>query len=237
MRPGRRLDWDIEITIDTAPVARAVAVKVRHVSVYGRIFAAMYDRMVAGTEKAGLGERRQELLADARGRVLEIGAGTGVNIQHYPAGVEELVFTEPEEPMARRLEARLASSGRSGTVVRAPAEQLPFEDDSFDTVVSTLVLCTVNDPVKALAEIERVLRPGGAFLFIEHVRAEDPGLARWQDRIAPLWRRFGHGCNCNRPTPALIRDTGFGPVDMKEGELPKAPPIVRPLVAGRAQAL
>jgi ubiquinone/menaquinone biosynthesis C-methylase UbiE len=204
-------------------------------SVYGRIFAAMYDRMTAGTEKAGLAERRHALLAEASGRVLEIGAGTGSNIQHYPATVEEIVFTEPEEPMAKRLEDKLAASERRGSVVRAPAEQLPFEDDAFDTVVATLVLCTVGDPARALAEIDRVLRPGGKFLFIEHVRAEDPGLARWQDRIAPFWRRCGHGCNCNRPTHTLIRGT-FDSVELEKDRLPKAPPIVRPLVIGRAHA-
>jgi ubiquinone/menaquinone biosynthesis C-methylase UbiE len=205
-------------------------------SVYGRIFAAMYDRMMAGTEKAGLADRRHELLAEASGKVLEIGAGTGVNIQHYPAAVGEIVFTEPEEPMARRLEQRLAASGRPGSVVRAPAEQLPFEDASFDTVVCTLVLCTVKNPERALSEIERVLRPGGNLLFLEHVRADEPGLARWQDRIAPFWRRFGHGCNCNRPTPTLIRGAGFDSVELEKHQLPKAPPIVRPLVAGRARA-
>src|SRR2546423_14051923 len=102
---------------------------------YGRIFAAMYDRAMAGTEKAGLGERRHQLLASATGRVIEIGAGTGVNLAHYPDAVTELVLTEPEEPMARRLEAKANRSGRAVTVVRAPAESLPFPDDSFDTAV------------------------------------------------------------------------------------------------------
>src|SRR5919198_848278 len=139
-------------------------------SLYGRIFAAIYDRMTAGSEKAGLAERRRALLADADGRVLEVGAGTGANIEHYPATVEEIVFTEPEEPMARRLEEKRRSAGRWGSVVRAPAEQLPFADGSFDTVVCTLVLCTVKDPARALSEIERVLRPGGKLLFLEHVR-------------------------------------------------------------------
>jgi ubiquinone/menaquinone biosynthesis C-methylase UbiE len=204
-------------------------------SLYGRIFAAMYDRFMAGTEEAGLGERRHALLAGADGRVLELGAGTGVNIRHYPPGVREVVFTEPEEPMARRLEQKLAASGHAGSVVRAPAEQLPFDDDSFDTAVCTLVLCTVRDPERALSEIERVLRPGGMLLFLEHVRAEDAGLARWQDRFAPLWRRFGHGCNCNRPTPDLIRGR-FESVELERGELPRSPPIVRPLAVGSAVA-
>src|SRR5881397_2006314 len=128
-------------------------------SVYGRIFAAMYDRLMAGIEEAGLAARRRELLSRASGRVLEIGAGTGVNIGYYPASVEAVVFTEPEEPMARRLEKKLAASDRRWSVLRAPAEALPFEDHSFDTAVCTLVLCTVSDPRRALAELRRVLKP------------------------------------------------------------------------------
>jgi ubiquinone/menaquinone biosynthesis C-methylase UbiE len=120
-------------------------------------------------------------------------------------------------------------------VTRVPAEQLPFEDDSFDTAVCTLVLCTVRDPERALAEIDRVLKPGGQLLFLEHVRSDDPALAKWQDRLTPLWRRVGHGCNPNRPTPDLIRSR-LESVEIEEGELPKAPPIVRPLRVGRAIA-
>ncbi len=203
---------------------------------YGRIFAAFYDRMMAGTEKAGLGERRHDLLAAATGRVLEIGAGTGANLSHYPDGVTELVLTEPEEPMAKRLEAKASAAGLPATVVRAPAESLPFPDDSFDTAVCTLVLCTVRDPERALAEIGRVLKPGGRLLFLEHVRSDDPAVARWQNRLAPIWLRFGHGCNCNRPTPDLIRGSRFEAIEITEDELPKAPPIVRPLRIGRAVA-
>ena len=167
-------------------------------SLYGRFFAAMYDRLMAGTEDAGLRERRHELLATASGRVVEIGAGTGANLDHYTDAVSEIVLTEPEEPMAKRLEEEAASpagGGRSVTVVRAPAESLPFPDDSFDTAVCTLVLCTVRDPERAIAEIERVLKPGGRLLFLEHVRSDDPSLAKWQDRLTPLWRRCGHGCH------------------------------------------
>lgn len=205
-------------------------------SFYGRIFAAMYDRMMAGTEEAGLAERRRGLLASAEGRVVEIGAGTGLNLAHYPDAVTELVLTEPEEPMAKRLEAKAQASGRPTTVVRAPAEALPFPDHSFDTAVCTLVLCTVRDPERTLGELARVLEPGGRLLFLEHVRSDDPSLALWQDRFAPLWRRFGHGCNCNRPTPDLIRGSAFELMDISEGELPKAPPIVRPLRVGHAVA-
>jgi ubiquinone/menaquinone biosynthesis C-methylase UbiE len=206
-------------------------------SLYGRFFAAFYDRSLAATEKAGLADRRRELLASARGRVLEIGAGTGANLGHYPDAVTELVLTEPEEPMARRLEQKLgaASGGPVTTVVRTPAESLPFPDDSFDTAVCTLVLCTVRDPALTLRELDRVLAPGARLLFLEHVRSDDPRLAKWQDRFAPLWRRVGHGCNCNRPTPDLIRSR-FDHVEIVEDEIPKAPPIVRPLRIGSAGA-
>ena len=204
-------------------------------SLWARIFAAAYDRMLAGTEDAGLREQRHDLLAQASGRVLEIGAGTGLNLAHYPKAIEEVTFTEPEEPMARQLTRKLASAGRPSQVVSASAEQLPFEDDSFDTVVGTLVLCTVADPRRALSEIARVLRPGGQFLFLEHVRADDPKLARWQDRLARPWRWFGNGCNCNRPTPALIEDSALSIDKIERGELPKSPSIVRPLVTGRAR--
>jgi ubiquinone/menaquinone biosynthesis C-methylase UbiE len=205
-------------------------------SLYGRIFAAMYDRMMSGTEEAGLGDRRHELLAAADGRVIEIGAGTGVNLAHYTDRVTELVLTEPEEPMAKRLETKAANSGRDATVVRSPAESLPFPDNSFDTAVCTLVLCTVRDPERTLSELDRVLKPGGQLLFLEHVRSDDPDLAKWQDRIAPVWRRFGHGCNCNRPTPELIRRSRLEVMEMAEDRVPKAPPIVRPLRIGRAVA-
>jgi ubiquinone/menaquinone biosynthesis C-methylase UbiE len=202
-------------------------------SLWGRIFAAGYDRLMAGTEEAGLRDRRHALVARASGRVIEIGAGTGANLAHYTDAVTELVVTEPEEPMAKRLEQKAAAAARSVNVVRAPAEQLPFENDSFDTAVCTLVLCTVRDPERALGEIRRVLRPGGQLLFLEHVRSEDPKVAKWQDRIAPIWRPIGHGCNCNRPTSDLI-GKAFDDVEVEKDELPKAPPIVRPLRVGRA---
>jgi ubiquinone/menaquinone biosynthesis C-methylase UbiE len=168
--------------------------------------------------------------------VLEIGAGTGLNLRHYPDSLEEIVFAEPEEPMARRLERKLATAGRRGKVVRVPAEALPFEDDSFDTAVCTLVLCTVSDPMRALSELARVLRPGGQLLFLEHVRAETPRLARWQDRLSGAWRRFGHGCNCNRETAALIEASPLSLERIEHGEIPKALPIVRPMIVGRALA-
>lgn len=203
-------------------------------SLSSRFFAALYDSMMAGTEKGGLGAYRKTLLSTAGGRVIEIGAGTGANIPFYSDAVSDLVFCEPVEPMARRLERKLASLERPVRVVRAPAEDLPVENGSFDVAVSTLVLCTVRNLQRALAELHRVLKPGGRLLFIEHVRAEEPRLARWQDRLNFLTKRIGQGCNCNRNTVAEIVTAGFTVTNVARDRLPKAPPFVRPLVVGVA---
>jgi ubiquinone/menaquinone biosynthesis C-methylase UbiE len=203
-------------------------------SLWGRMFAAGYDTFQANMERNFLGRIRAEMLAGATGRVVEIGAGTGANLQHYPRSIDEVVCTEPEEPMARRLSRKAEQSDLNVTVVHAPAEQLPFEDDSFDTAVATLVLCTVSDPARSLAEIHRVLRPGGRLIFVEHVRSPEPGLAKWQDRLHPLWVRFGHGCHCNRPTLESIAASPLRLESHRRGRIPKAPPIVRPLLTGVA---
>lgn len=198
-----------------------------------RARAWLYDTMGAGLERE-FGWRRAKLLAAARGRVLEVGAGTGANLPHYPDAVDELVLAEPDSGMARRLERKLSQSGRRATIVRASAESLPFADGSFDTAVVTLVLCSVHDAGRSLAEIRRVLSAEGQLLFAEHVRSDDPRIAHWQDRLNGPWRVVAGGCNCNRRTLAAIEATPFHVVELDRGEVPKAPPIVRPLVAGRA---
>ncbi|HVS27999.1 MAG TPA: class I SAM-dependent methyltransferase [Solirubrobacteraceae bacterium] len=205
-------------------------------SLWGRVFAAGYDRLLDGAERAGLREQRRRLLGAAAGRVIEVGAGTGLNLALYPDAVSELILTEPEEPMAKRLERRLISVGRNAEVVRAPAERLPFADDSFDYAVSTLVLCTVSDPDRALAELRRVLKPDGRLLFIEHVRAQAAGTARWQDRLHPLWLRIGHGCHCNRSTLEAIEAAHFQRADVEHTQMPKAPFFLRPMIVGSAKA-
>ncbi len=171
-------------------------------SIWGRIFAAGYDRALSRTEKAGLAAHRQALLGAAEGDVLEIGGGTGANLPFYGDPCGTLTITEPEKPMARRLRSGSPRSDPSAKLLRAPAEDLPFNDESFDIAVSTLVLCTVDDQPRALRELRRVLRPGGRLLFIEHVRSDDEKLARWQDRMLPINVRIAHGCHCNRPTLA-----------------------------------
>jgi ubiquinone/menaquinone biosynthesis C-methylase UbiE len=201
---------------------------------WGRLFAATYDRGLKASEEAGLRQMRTELLAGAGGRVLEIGAGTGVNLDLYPQTVEELVLVEPDPHMAKRLRARLADSDRRATVVEAPAERLGCEGASFDCAVTTLVLCTVPDPRATLAELTRVLKPGGRLLFIEHVRAEEPNLAKWQDRFEKPWRFLADGCHCNRDTLSTLAGSRFEVEAVERGKTPKAPPIVQPLVRGSA---
>lgn len=201
---------------------------------WGRAFAALYDRGLSGTEEAGLREMRRELLAGASGRTIEIGAGTGANLGLYPEAVTELVLTEPDPHMARRLRRHLSESSHDARLVEAPAESLPFEDASFDTAVFTLVLCTVPDQAAALAEAARVLRPGGRLLFLEHVRSGQRKLARWQDRLEKPWRFMGDGCHCNRDTVAAIEASPLTLEVVEQGRMPKAPPIVRPLARGSA---
>lgn len=202
------------------------------------IFARLYDRLMKGTERAGLSEMRHELLASAAGRVLELGAGTGLNIEHYTDAVTELVLTEPDPHMAQRLRERLARdamlAGRA-TVVEAPAENLPFDDGSFEVVVATLVFCTVDDPARAMAEARRVLVEGGSLLYLEHVRSGRQRVARWQDRLERPWGFLAAGCHPNRPTGQALADAGFWIDSLEDGELPKAPPIVKPLIRGVAR--
>jgi ubiquinone/menaquinone biosynthesis C-methylase UbiE len=204
---------------------------------WGRGFAAVYDRGLKATEDAGLREMRREVLAGASGRTIDIGAGTGVNIELFPPLVTELVLAEPDPHMAAKLRPKLRASGVEAKLIEAPAEQLPFEPASFDTAVFTLVLCTVPDPAAALAEAARILRPGGKLLFVEHVRSEDPGLARWQDRLEKPWRFLADGCHCNRDTVGQIEASPFELGVVERGRLPKTAPIVRPLIRGSATRL
>ncbi len=202
---------------------------------WARMFAVIYDPVMWVGERVGMRAHRKELLRQARGRTVELGSGTGLNLRHYPDEVEELVLTEPAPAMRARLERRLRRTGRSARVLDASAERLPFADGSIDTVVSTLVLCTVDAPDLALREIGRVLRPDGQLLFLEHVRSESPTLASWQDRLAGPWRSFAEGCRCNRATVELIKQCELQVDHLREASWRAMPPIVRPLVAGRAR--
>lgn len=172
-----------------------------------RWFAALYDRLSRSEEKNFLGAMRQRSLAGLQGDVLEIGAGTGANFEHYPPGVR-VIALEPDPFMLRRARAKLSSLNRTDIALdQRVAEELPA-DARFDAVVSTLVLCTVRDVERSLAEIRRVLRPGGEVRFIEHVRAKGM-VGRLQDIIKPVWRYVGAGCNPNRRTVDALQRAGF----------------------------
>lgn len=200
-----------------------------------RFTAAVYDPILWLGERRGMRSTRIRLLSVARGRVLEIGAGTGLNLRNYPDTIDELVLTEPSGPMADRLAARSSTLAYPARIVAAPAEALPLNDSSVDTVVSTLVLCTVADPDRALAEVRRVLRPGGQLLFCEHVRSDSPRLARWQDRYADAWATVADGCRCNRDTLAKI-GSRFEITTVERASWRGMPPLVHPLVVGVAAA-
>jgi ubiquinone/menaquinone biosynthesis C-methylase UbiE len=204
-------------------------------SLRARFFAMTYDRQMAKTEAAGLHAVRQRLLAGASGQVIEIGAGTGANLSLYGPGVESLTVTEPMPPMLRRLEQRVREHGPDAKVLRAPAEDLPFDDGTFDVAISTLVLCGVDDQPRAVRELRRVLRPGGRLLFLEHVRGDDPALARLQDRLNWL-NRLVVCCDCNRATLSTIEQAGFTVTSLERTLLPRAPKFVGPAIVGEATA-
>lgn len=200
--------------------------------------ATIYDPFMRGTEHACLSAWRAELLASAEGEVLEIGAGTGANARFYGSSATRLVLTDPDPHMRRRLARTVAREGIARAEVLAVSSgPLPFADASFDTVVSTLVLCSVPDVAASLAEVRRVLRPGGKLIYLEHVAAEDqPERLAWQHRLEPMWMRVSGNCHLTRRTGEAIRAAGFEIVTEKRESVRKALPIVRPSVRGVARA-
>jgi ubiquinone/menaquinone biosynthesis C-methylase UbiE len=198
------------------------------------VFARCYAR-VGHLMDAEIGDHRRRLLAGLSGRILEVGAGNGLNFPHYPATVTEVLAVEPE-PYLRRL--ALAAARQAPVpmrVVDGAAEALPAHDAAFDAVVASLVLCTVAELDRALAEAHRVLRPGGTLRFYEHVRAEDPRLARWQDRLERPWGWLAGGCHPNRDTVAAITAAGLRVVQLDRFDLQAMPPLARPHVLGVAE--
>lgn len=199
-----------------------------------RLYAFMYDRIGRGSEAAGLQRERVALLAQARGNTVEIGAGTGLNLDHYPPTVTHLTLVEPDRHMRKRLRQRVAQIRPDAAVLDARAESLPLPDASVDTVVVTFVLCSVADQNAALAEITRVLRPGGQLLFLEHVRDTDPQIADKQDHAPFLYSWIG--CHPNRATLEAITHSPLSVVNVRHGQVPKAPVIERPMVVGVAES-
>ena len=171
------------------------------------VFAAVYDPLTRSLERAILAERRARLLDGLDGQVLDVGAGTGANLP-YLRRASRVVAAEPDAAMRRRLAARLAQAAVPVELSSDPAEGLRYPDASFDAVVFTLVLCSVASPDRALAEARRVLRPSGRLIILEHVRGTGT-LARWQDRVTPLWSLLNGGCHPGRDTAAAIERAGF----------------------------
>ena len=204
-------------------------------SLRDRIAPAFHD-LVAGPmeKKPFIQEGRRRLLAPARGRVLEVGAGTGHNLRYYPERVDDVTLTDELGGMLRRAERRAVQASRHVEMVAAPVERLPFEDASFDTVVGSLLLCSVDDQDAALAEIGRVLKPGGRYLFLEHVRSDDPKVAARQDRWEGVWGIVAMGCHPNRDTLPHI-EAAFVVDELEQDELPAGPSIMRPYILGQAR--
>ena len=200
---------------------------------YARIiFPWVLELSVGG---AAFAKERANALKSAHGEVLEVGFGTGLNLPHYPRSVTRLVALDPEEMLPAKVSQRIAAASFPVERVQQAGEHLPFAAGQFDCVVTTLTLCTIADPVSALSEIRRVLRVGGTYIFLEHGRSADAGVARLQDWLNPLWRLsgIGRGCNMNRPIDLLIAQGGLRIVALERHTLGR-PRIMTEMYRGLA---
>jgi ubiquinone/menaquinone biosynthesis C-methylase UbiE len=176
-----------------------------------------------GMRQKQLAPLRAQLVAGARGRVLEIGVGSGLNLPFYPRDVEVLLGLDPSRALLEVAKGHASWVHFPVELCQGCAEDIPLEDHAVDQVVMSWTLCSVADPDRALAEIRRVLRPGGALLFVEHGRAPEPGVARWQDRLTPVWRRLAGGCHLNRPIGQLVERAGLRLLELETGHLVRGP--------------
>jgi len=195
-----------------------------------------YDKVMAASEQACLQQWREDLLKNVSGKVLEIGAGTGANINYYTAEVQQLVMSEPDKNMRRQLTYKATQLTQFETEISAgSAEQIDAPNDSFDYVISALVCCSVASLDKTLNEIRRVLKPGGSLVFLEHVAATTGSTRRkWQHRLNPLWRTIAGNCHLIRETEKEIKKAGFTINEITRESMRKALPIVRPTIRGIA---
>lgn len=208
----------------------------RRLIIMSRFFAFIYDPLIAKTEEACLKGWRKTLLKNAHGIVLEVGAGTGANLAHYTDTVDELIISEPDEFMSKRLLEKLKGFNFKNTSIKDfGMEDINLADNSVDCVVSTLVCCSVGNPQKSLQQAYRVLKPGGKLLFMEHVAAENnPKRLKWQSIINPIWKRISGNCHTNRETEKTIIEAGFTIKDITKASMRKAPAFVRPTIRGIA---
>lgn len=193
-------------------------------SPFSRLKAALYDRITKPMEEQVFGSRRRRLLAEAYGRVLDVGAGTGANLPHYRLDtITKLILLDPDSAMLDRARAKAAELGAIVEICVASAEAMPFPNESFDSVVFTLSLCTIPDPSRALDEARRVLNPSGRLLVFEHVRAAEPSVAKWQRRITPLWSVLVPGCHLDRDTRTTMKRAGFVLEETEDGPVKEIP--------------
>ncbi len=182
-----------------------------------------------------MARHRARVLPAAHGRVLEVGVGSGLNLPFYGGEVTSVTGLDPSAPLLSMADARLDDAPFEIELVEDGAEAMPFDDNGFDCTVMTWTLCSIPDPRAALAEIRRVLKPGGELIFIEHGLAPEPRVAAWQGRINPLWRRIGGGCNLNRPIDALVAGAGFALARLESGYLIRGPKPMTYTYEGRAK--
>ena len=202
-----------------------------------KLMAALYDRFLASSEAHGVGQWRQDLLKNAKGHVLEVGAGTGLNLAYYPADIKELTLNEPDKDMQQKLLARLKQQPVpfKVSINDATIDALPMPDESIDTIVCTLVLCSVPDPERALKELYRVLKPQGTLLYLEHIAAQNnPSRLRLQRIIEPGWKLVAGNCHLTRHTEATLRNSGFTIEACTHESMRKAMPFLRPTIRGVA---
>ncbi len=205
-------------------------------SVRAYLMARFYDASMRKTEQLCLSDWRAELLAQARGEVLEVGGGTGINLPYYPANLNRVILSEPDRHMRQQLAAKLPqAAGRSFQLTEWSAEAIPLPDASLDTIVCTLVLCSVPEQARSLAELYRVLRPGGQLLYLEHVIAEDPALQRWQRLVTPIWKSCCGNCHLTRDTGRALEEAGFRHERQTEAQMLGAPAIARRTIRGCAR--
>ncbi|MGI9578626.1 MAG: class I SAM-dependent methyltransferase [Microthrixaceae bacterium] len=201
------------------------------------VFARVFAKLVALDDRSGQAEHREEMLSGLSGRVIEVGAGTGANFVHYPAEVTAVVAVEPEPYMQRLATEAAREVDLDIEVVDSIAERLPLDDASVDAAVASLVLCSIDDPVVSLAEMARVVRPGGELRFYEHVRSLDDRSARWQERLDVIWPHLFGNCHTSRDTASMIEAAGWEMVDLRRLHIgpPKAPNPVAPHIIGSAR--
>jgi len=196
------------------------------------MFPRLMDLSIRGNLQ--LNDLRARTLDQAQGRILELGFGTGLNLAHYPAPVERIVAVDPSPGMAALAARRMAGAGIDVEHHQITAEELPFDAASFDSVTCTLTLCSIPRVEAALREVQRVLKPGGQFLFLEHGRHPEARISHWQDRLNPWWSRIFGGCNINRDIGQLVRDSGLSLTGIDHPQLGAAPRAVGYCYLGRA---